>query len=853
MSENILEMRDAQQLIADLPDLLAQSIYNTQSTDNYAEIGAQIVNLSGLGDKRLWVLKYPKKSDGRVAYHYSTYTKYNFGAFAEKYARARLKNSQDELKNAFAMLSDTLTAEYNIKHAYNPMNNAPAVNPETAESASEIEVHQGCKNFQYTTNDLQSAINQHQLAMDKQTPLEQYLTKNVQYQKPDIPDIVLPNISELNHANQNPSKYLNSRGITKIREIGNALSLPATERRQLLEKDNTTLIIYPTLKGKINYFISAICTICKSNKFLDECPQLPDATHEIDALDHNILVQIATAIQKFPLMKWDDFMKRKHWNNDKNTINGKILHTTQDIIDAVNSDRNATDTPSNRDKPDKPNSNDAAAAKTNADEPPPPFNSTYTAQPNTNDNPPPPPFDATFPNAPATSKSPPKPLSFTQDGQPLPPEITKEYKHNIIVAAFKKAIQLITTLHTARHTNHGCTPEELLTATGFKGDTILTYYQGYPDLDANHEWDGKTLSTRFDLKTYTTKHMRVFRTTIFDLFTSYLTRENYNANELAKWMITLCSVGYRVIFTEGGLGGEGEEGKLLALTARLIRDDNDNQIFDDIGRTLTTPTTHEMLEKSKHELKRMKGKADFETQMTSDRFYYDKYYTTRQISFGDAQKIFTDVWDGNGEAYEKEQLNDALMFAISAINDTDNLILPNNTQDATIKNAYNELFAEIFTAVKDLENDASTTNALVNKLKAYGQKTNKPLDPKKDLLRIKKLIRTPIKYINKTESKDLDKIDLKNARSELHEIFDDNTIKIQYRPLAALCKILKDNPGKKDSENILKKYYIHELHKFGRKHTEAKTMCETIDLILSNRWGLKRKRDTVKSFFKRGK
>lgn len=834
MSENILEMRDAQQLIADLPDLLAQSIYNTQSTDNYAEIGAQIVNLSGLGDKRLWVLKYPKKSDGRVAYHYSTYTKYNFGAFAEKYARARLKNSQDELKNAFAMLSDTLTAEYNIKHAYNPMNNAPAVNSRTAETDSEIAIHQGCKNFQYTTNDLQSAINQHQLAMDKQTPLEQYLTKNVQYQKPDIPDIVLPNISELNHANQNPSTYLNSRGITKIREIDNALSLPATERRQLLDKDNTTLIIYPTLKGKINYFISAICTICKSNKFLDECPQLPDATHEIDALDHNILVQIATAIQTFPLMKWDDFMKRKHWNNDKNTINGKILHTTQDIIDAVNSDRNATDTPSNRDEPDKSNSNEAADAQTNADEPTPPF-------------------DAKYPNAPATRNTPPKPLTFPKESRPLPPGHGIEYKHNMIVDAFKRAISLIETLNKTRNTNEECTPEKLLTATELQGDTILTYYQGYPALDENHKWDGKTLSGSVHLQTWTTAATQEFRTTIFDLFTSYLTEQNYNTNELAKWMITLCSEGYRVIFTEGGLGGEGEEGKLLALTARLIRDDNDNQIFDDIGRTLTTPTTHEMLKKSKHELKRMKGKANFETQMTSDRFYYDKYYTTRQISFEKAQKIFTDVWNGNGENYSKETLNDALMFAISAINDTNNLLLPNNTQDATIKKAYNELFAEIFTAVKDLENDAPTTDALVNKLKAYGKKTTKPLDPKKDLLRIKKLVRTPIKYINKTESKDLAKIDLKNARSELHEIFDDNTIKIQYRPLAALCKILKDNPEKKDSENILKKYYIHELHKFGRKHTEAKTMCDTINLILSNRWGLKRKRDKVKSFFKRGK
>lgn len=323
-------------------------------------------------------------------------------------------------------------------------------------------------------------------------------------------------------------------------------------------------------------------------------------------------------------------------------------------------------------------------------------------------------------------------------------------------------------------------------------------------------------------------------------------------------MLALSSKPEILTFTEGGLGGDGEEGKLLKLTDRLLQDEYNNQLYDKIKSTFIKPITSEMLTNSQSALKRMKENTNFETTIQSNRFYFDNKDNQHHISYTNAQKIFTDAWGGNGEDYTKAQLNDALMFAISAINDTNNLLLPNNTTDPKIKKAYNEIFAEIFTAVKDSATTTTTTNKLITKLKTYGSKNKKPLDPEKDLLRIKKLVRTPIKYINNTKSNltsgEQTAINLTTAKSEISKIFADTKINNKsHRPLAALCKILNDNHNKTDSENILKKYYIHELHKFGRKNKDAKTMCETIDLILSNRWGLKRKRDTVKRFFKRGK
>lgn len=301
----------------------------------------------------------------------------------------------------------------------------------------------------------------------------------------------------------------------------------------------------------------------------------------------------------------------------------------------------------------------------------------------------------------------------------------------------------------------------------------------------------------------------------------------------------------------------GKEIEIAGLTNKTLATTDWKKVLETNASTTQSTLTDYQIAQTTTKLLKLKQDRQFKEIETTSKYYYSKKGETlegHRINFNQTQKTFTDVWDGNGEDYTKEQLNDALMFAISAINDTDNLLLPYKTQDAKIKNAYNELFAKIFTAVEDPDNDTPKQDALIQRLTTYSQKANKPLDPKKDLLRIKKLVRTPIKYINKTESNEQTTINLKNARSELHAIFKDTEIKkLPQRPLAALCKILKDNPEKKDSENILKKYYIHELHKFGRKHPEGLEMCKTIDLILSNRWGLKRKRDTVKSFFKRGK
>lgn len=296
--------------------------------------------------------------------------------------------------------------------------------------------------------------------------------------------------------------------------------------------------------------------------------------------------------------------------------------------------------------------------------------------------------------------------------------------------------------------------------------------------------------------------------------------------------------------------------KIAGLTNETLAKTDWKKVLETNTNTTNTQIKTDQIEKTKTTLQNLKQNRNFKEIETTSKYYYSVKGDTlkdRQINFQQTKKTFTDVWDGNGESYTKKQLNDALMFAISAINDTNNLLLPSKQQDAEIRQAYNELFADIFTAVKDSTTDASANDDLLRRLQTYCQKPNQTLDPKKDLLRIKKLVRKPIKYINKTESEDQAKIDLKYARSELHAIFDDTEIKIHYRPLAALCRILKDSPNKKTFENILKKYYIHELHKFGRKYPDTKTMCETIDLIISNRWGLKRKRDTVKSFFKRGK
>lgn len=277
--------------------------------------------------------------------------------------------------------------------------------------------------------------------------------------------------------------------------------------------------------------------------------------------------------------------------------------------------------------------------------------------------------------------------------------------------------------------------------------------------------------------------------------------------------------------------------------------------------------TIEQIKKTGDKLRGLQKSPNLQEIQTTSQYYYTKTeddIQEHQVSFKQAETIFTNVWDGNGENCGKDELNGALMYAISAINETDNLFLPsksNRTSD-DVRQAYNELYAEIFTATKEEINDENTekdiNDPLINRLKTYGNKI-KELNPPNDLLRIKKQIRTPIKYINidgsdSEGSDDSEKINLKNAKSQLHAIFEDTKIKkLKHRPLAALCKILKDNRNASTAKTIITKYYIHELHKFAKKRKDTAPMCQAIERIIFNRWGLKRKRDKVKTFFKREK
>lgn len=186
MGRNVLTYTEADYLIRELPDLLAQSIYNTQSTTDCQKIGKAIVQLSGLGNKCLWVLKESTKADGRAANKFYEYEKTTLEDFATKYAKSRLTNSLNDLKEAFNMLNDTLNAEYNIENAKNYFSKTAEVKSDIADSSNSISFDKSSKPLKIYDDQLKSSIDDHNTIMNQQQNLKQYIKTNINYQKKPI-------------------------------------------------------------------------------------------------------------------------------------------------------------------------------------------------------------------------------------------------------------------------------------------------------------------------------------------------------------------------------------------------------------------------------------------------------------------------------------------------------------------------------------------------------------------------------------------------------------------------------------------------------------------------------------------
>ena len=255
-----------------------------------------------------------------------------------------------------------------------------------------------------------------------------------------------------------------------------------------------------------------------------------------------------------------------------------------------------------------------------------------------------------------------------------------------------------------------------------------------------------------------------------------------------------------------------------------------------------------------------------------NRSYYDaKLYSLKgYTSSNSAIETFEEVWNIEGKDIKNSSINAAIMCVIAAMTGKNNLVCPYKQEiyddnDQKVRNAYEDLFEEICDPIEQTTEGKSKGTVctkidqlLWRRLKKFGNKT-RSMDCDKDLKKLqKKAAREDIKYIsdkiNLTDEEQTD-IDSSNAKKIIQGIFKDSEIELQYRPLAALCKILKDNKNESTAKTIITQYYIHKLHKFARNNEGIKPMCEVIENIIFNRWGCERerKRDKFKKFFKREK
>lgn len=311
------------------------------------------------------------------------------------------------------------------------------------------------------------------------------------------------------------------------------------------------------------------------------------------------------------------------------------------------------------------------------------------------------------------------------------------------------------------------------------------------------------------------------------------------------------------------------EQKAKADAADKASDENtDHKRVDD---TSSTERMDKMIETARNELRKMKNiwcfaptnKNDITYQITNKK---TEKLEPKTVTFKEASATFDNVWLGTAD-YTKDQLNDALMYAISVINNTTNLTYPGKISGTT-RTKYKELYDEIFTVAHEEKSNESLDprhptvghDYITQRLnKFFKENKIKGKEPKNVHARLKRKLKgLRIPYVTTAIANAPHEINKKNAKTELNKIFKSDTTHDEYKPISAVGVIFYGTTKYADAEEIIKKYYIPALRKFGKQNEKNDNVTSVVRKIEDGLKGelniaVARKRDRFKNLFKRGK